>query len=275
MNLAPLDDDLREMEATTFGILAHEVLERFGRSPEAGSSDHAVVEKSLLRLLDRAVQEEFGRRPLPAVRVQVEQLRARLRRFAQWQAGWVEKGWRIRMVEARPEGGVPFEVDEEPVSLRGKIDRIDYNPGTGEWAIFDYKTGDGGVDPDKAHRKGKRENRRWVDLQLPLYRHLLGGISDQDGQPLVAEAALEMVSLGYILLPKELDQVGESLVRWSQEELEEAFEEARRVVRALRRELFHYDPRAPGPRDDPLASLLGKRELPQGRGEWMEDGGDE
>lgn len=275
MNLAPLEDDLREMEATTFGTLAHKVLERFGRSPEAGSPDPAVVEEKLLRLLDRAVREGFGRRPLPAVRVQVEQLRARLRRFARWQAGWVGKGWRIRMVEARPEGGVPFEVDGEAISLRGKIDRIDYNSGTGQWAIFDYKTGEGGVDPEKAHRKGKGKNRRWVDLQLPLYRHLLGGISDEGGKPLVADSGLENVSLGYIRLPKDLDQVGEALVRWSEEELEEAFEEAKRVVRALRTEPFHYDPRRPGPRDDPLAPLLGRRELPQASTERGEEGGEE
>ena len=89
----------------------------------------------------------FGNDPVPAVRVQVEQLRARFRAFAHWQASWIRKGWRVVSVEKQPEPGVPFEVDGQPVLLRGKIDRIDHNPETGEWAIFDYKTGRQGRDP--------------------------------------------------------------------------------------------------------------------------------
>src|SRR5690606_35854101 len=94
-------------------------------------------------------------------------------------------GWRIVKVEVEPpEPGVPFDVDGRPVLLRGRIDRIDRNERTGEWAVFDYKTSDTGQPPEKTHRRGRGKERRWVDLQLPLYRHLLPAIED-DGAPLV------------------------------------------------------------------------------------------
>lgn len=263
LRLEPLDDGAREMDGGVFGNLAHQVLERFGRSEEAGSSEVEIVEKKLNQLLDQSVGDKFGRRPVPAVRVQVEQLRARLRRFARWQADWIGNGWRVVSVEEQPEDGVPFVVDGKELRLRGKIDRIDHNPETGKWAIFDYKTGDGGKDPDKAHRKGSGQNKRWVDLQLPLYRFLLPGILKDDGTALVPEAAWEDVSLGYILLPRDLEQVGPAFANWTEADLTEAHETACQVVRDLRKEAFHYDPETRSFRDDPLDALLGRLELPR------------
>jgi len=251
------------MDGMSFGNLAHQILERFGVSKEAASPDAEIIRKKLERLLEGAVHEGFGRRPLPTVRVQTEQLRARLRRFSEWQAGWVQEGWRVVCVEQQPEPGVPFEVDGQSVLLRGKIDRIDHNPRTGEWAIFDYKTGDGGKDPEKAHRKGRGQNKEWVDLQLPLYRRLLAGILKEDGTPVVPEEEQGRVKLGYILLPKKLDGVGAAQADWTESELAEAEETARRVVRELRTEEFSYDPTAKSFRDDPFDALLGRKELPQ------------
>jgi ATP-dependent helicase/nuclease subunit B len=263
LNLGPLDDGAREMDGMSFGNLAHQILERFGVSEEAASPDAEIIRKKLERLLEGAVHEGFGRRPLPTVRVQTEQLRARLRRFAEWQAGWVQEGWRVVCVEQQPEPGVPFEVDGQSVLLRGKIDRIDHNPLTEEWAIFDYKTGDGGKDPEKAHRKGRGQNKEWVDLQLPLYRRLLAGILKEDGTPVVPEEEQGKVKLGYILLPKKLDGVGAAQADWTESELAEAEETARRVVRELRTEEFSYDPTTKSFRDDPFDALLGRKELPQ------------
>ncbi len=270
LNLEPLDDDAREMDGAVFGSLAHEVLERFGRSEEAASSDPAVVEGKLGQLLSRLVKNQFGSRPVPAVRVQVEQLRVRLRRFAIWQAGWAAEGWRIVTVEAQPEEGVPLVVDGEEVRLRGKIDRIDHNPASGEWAIFDYKTGDKGETPEEAHRKGPKKNREWVDLQLPLYRRLLPGILEEDGTPVVPEAAWKQVRLGYILLPRELEKAGLAEAEWSEEEFNQAYAIAEEVIRKLRSEPFHYNPDTRSFRDDPLDALLGRLELP--RADLYDDG---
>jgi hypothetical protein len=264
------------MDGMSFGSLAHEVLEGFGDSEEAGSADAGVVMKRLGRLLDQAVREAFGQGPVPAVRVQIEQLRTRLRRFSQWQAGWVRDGWKTVSVEVQPDSGVPFEVDGEVVLLRGKIDRIDHNPVTGEWAIFDYKTGDAGTDPEKAHRKGRGANKEWVDLQLPLYRHLLPGVLGKDRAPVVPEGARDGVKLGYILLPRNLDKVGPAFANWSGPDLAEAEETARRVVRELRSNEFHFDSRARSFRDDPFDALLGRLELPRSgdEDEDVDEGGE-
>jgi len=271
LNLESLEDDAREMDGRAFGNLAHLVLERFGRSPEASSTEVEVVEKKLSRLLDGAVHEIFGRRPVPAVRVQAEQLRVRLRAFARWQAAWAGDGWRIVGVEAQPQGGVPFEVDGEPIQLRGKIDRIDHNPTTGEWAIFDYKTGEGGDKPETVHRKKRGDGMVWVDLQLPLYRRLLAGILREDGTPLVPEDTRTRMKLGYILLPRDLESVGMEEAPWSEAELAEAEEEAREMVRRLRTGVFHYDPDAGGYHDEAFDALLGRTELRVPDGD--EDGG--
>jgi ATP-dependent helicase/nuclease subunit B len=272
LDLGPLDDGAREMDGGVFGSLAHEVLERFGRSEEVGSPEPEVVERKLSQILTHAVRDKFGSRPVPAVRVQVEQLRARLRGFAQWQADWIQEGWRVVSVEEQPESGVPFEVDGKAVRLRGKIDRIDHNPGTGQWAIFDYKTSDEGKTPEKTHRKGRGENKEWIDLQLPLYRSLLPGILKEDGSPLVPEASWKDVILGYILLPRELDQVGASCADWTEADLADAHETAERVVRELRSEPFRYDPGTRSFRGDPLDPLLGRLELPRAADE--DEGGE-
>lgn len=263
LHLEPLQDEDREMTGMIFGSLAHLVLERFGRSEEVSSPDPRLLSRKLDRILDGAVHEEFGHRPLPAVRVQVEQLRARLHRLALWHAEWVEEGWRVEAVEAQPGDGVVFHVDGEPVLLRGKIDRIDHNPRTGEWAVLDYKTGDGGESPEQTHGRGRGESRRWVDLQLPLYHLLLPGILREDGSTVVPQGEAEKVKLGYLLLPKRLDEVGPSFADWGEDLLAEAVEEARDVIRTLRKDPFRFDASIRGFRGDPFDPLLGRMELPR------------
>jgi len=195
------------------------------------------------------------------VLVQVEQLRARLHAFARWQAEWAAAGWRIAAFEVHPpEPGVSFDVDGRPILLRGRIDRIDHNESTGEWAVFDYKTGDKGEEPEKTHRKGR--DKRWVDLQLPLYHHLLPALRDGSGAPIVPPDAVDRVRLGYILLPRELDAVGPAFAEWSPEELETADDAARDVVRMLRENRFAFDPERTTVRPgDPFARLLGLGQL--------------
>jgi len=79
----------------------------------------------------------------------------------------------------------------------------------------------------------------WVDLQLPLYRHLIRGVQAPEGGPLVPLDRVEEVELGFILLPPDLDAVGHALAEeWSPADLLEADERAREVVRALRENRF-------------------------------------
>ncbi len=202
------------------------------------------------------MHELYGTDALPAVRLQVEQLRVRLHAFAVWQAKWRRAGWSIVGVECRtPDGGTPFPVDGEPFTISGRIDRMDHHPEHG-WALFDYKTGDAGDSPEATHRRGRE--KRWVDLQLPLYRHLLAEVRDASGSTPFSGTAADEVQLGYILLPRDSERVGECFAEWTGDQLDSADEQAREVVRFLRRNTFHFDAAAVSPRSaGPLAAVLG------------------
>lgn len=259
LGLRPMDDAATELDGLGFGNLAHLVLQAFGESEAAASQEAAVLRAELDRILDRVVDERHGREAIPAVRLQVEQLRARMHAFARWQAGWAADGWRIVAVECRtPAEGVELVVDGEPFVVTGRIDRIDYNARLGRWAVFDYKTGDRGDGPDKTHRKGRGGDRAWVDLQLPLYRHILPHVLDAAGDRPFDAGLSDDVRLGYVLLPRDPDAAGPSFAEWSDAELEEAGEAAHDVVRFVRRGDFAWDPELPRRVRDPrLAALLG------------------
>jgi hypothetical protein len=152
----------------------------------------------------------------------MEQARWRLDRFADWQADWARQGWRIEYAEPLVAGKQSsLLVDGVPMYLRGRIDRIDVHAGTQERIIFDYKTGDTAREPNVVHRTPQRD---WVDVQLPLYRHLVRGLGINDN-----------VQLGYILLPKTLQQTGACIAPWTQEELVHA-DHAAAEVGAVRAE---------------------------------------
>ena len=73
------------------------------------------------------------------------------------------------------------------MGLRGRFDRIDHHPGTGQWAILDYKTH--GFRPEKKHLKKTDDGYRWIDLQLPLYRLMIPYLG--------IDAVPQEVQLGY------------------------------------------------------------------------------
>ena len=248
--LGSLDDTARELDPLGFGVLAHDVLHRFGllalESPAGVDvSDESDVAAALMDLLKDEVSTRFGEHALPAVPLQAEQLKARLRTFAAKQAEWAAQGWRIVAVECRPEGeGIPFDVDGTPIFLRGRIDRIDHNPSTDEWAVLDYKTGSSVGPPERIHRKGNGEERPWVDLQLPLYRRLLPAIVDEQGQRVVDTKAMEHggIRFGYVSLPEKAEESEFMLADWSEEDFASAEVTARDAVRRLRARRFEFDP---------------------------------
>ena len=261
------DDSARELDPLVFGSLAHDVLHRFGlmaieSPPPVDISDESAVANALIDLLEDEVETRFGAEAFPAVHLQAEQLKARLRAFAVKQAEWATRGWRIMAVECEPEGeGVPFDVDGTPILLRGRVDRIDHNPTRGQWTVLDYKTGAVVDPPEQAHRTGQGEDQHWVDLQLPLYRRLLAGIVDDQGRPIVDTLAIAQhdLHLGYIALPKETAKTEFMLARWTEEDLATAEATAREAVRRLRAGRFEFDAevaRAGRFRGDDLEPLL-------------------
>ena len=219
--LEAVDDRATEMDALAYGSLAHAVLEDFGRSELALAADAAVIEALLDDRLNARAAERFGRRPRPAVRVQVEQLRRRLQRFANVQAAETRAGWQIRrdLIETRRE--VQIEVDGEPFTITGTIDRIDQHPERG-FRVLDYKTSDAGKPPDKTHRRGGE----WVDLQLPLYLDLAEGLG------------LGTPTLGYFNLPRDEADTGILSAAWDDAELAEAMAVRDIVIRGVRERVF-------------------------------------
>lgn len=263
LDLRSLDDRARELDGGGFGSLAHRVLHEFGADPAVSASDDPVVVRERLDdLLDATFLDRFGPDVLPAVRLQVEQLRARLREFAAWQAERAAAGWRIAAAEIDgPEDGVPFEVDGAPVRLHGRIDRIDRHPATGRWAVLDYKTSDVPSTPRRAHRHGRGRDAPWIDLQLPLYRHLVSALAGSDRAELqgLSDPGAE-IELGYVNLSREGVEL--ATADWTDEELAAADEAARRAVRRLRAGEFVFrEDDFLTYRDDPFAPLLGKRRL--------------
>ena len=79
---------------------------------------------------------------------------------------------------------------------------------------------------EKAHYKPRKQE--WVDLQLPLYRHLVKEVAA------VADADFNRVTTGYVLMPKKLEDVGFDPANWQPEELHAADELARDIIRKIR-----------------------------------------
>ncbi|MCE9543959.1 MAG: PD-(D/E)XK nuclease family protein [Planctomycetia bacterium] len=191
LNLRLHDDTAEELDGAAFGNLVHEVLSAFGRSDVAGSTDAAQIEAYLHDALAKSVSRIYGNEPLAPLAVQVEQLKRRL---------------------------------SAPITLRGRIDRIDRRRGTDEVMIFDYKSASTVDKPDKTHR---RRNGEWIDLQLPLYRHLARAISI-DGR----------CGLGYIAVPRDTAKAMHLQAHWTDADLAAADAAASEVVRRIRRREF-------------------------------------
>jgi ATP-dependent helicase/nuclease subunit B len=310
-----VDDAQRELDPMRFGTLAHRVLELFGRTPAAASADVGVVASALDACLDEYVARNYGA-VFPAVGLQIEQLRLRLRTFAVHQARRVADGWTTVAVECgTPDGGVPLAVGGErlavggerlseggravPAEFRvtGRIDRIDYHAASGAWAVFDYKTGERGDDPDTVHRR----RGEWLDLQLPLYRHILPHVVDGNGNraftarpdlardpavpdsvsgardsvsvapdsvsvapdsvPAAPDSAHADVRLGYILLCGNPDEIRFAEVQWTQQELDAALDAARDVVATVRRNVYEFPGLESGWYSDDVAEMLGRGRL--------------
>ncbi len=242
LRLQRVADDATELDGATFGELAHHVLEQFGHSDARHASDASVIAEELNRFLNQRLLDRFGKQPRAVLSVQFAQLRMRLQAFAQFQADWVAQGWQIEHTELSfSERPGHLMVDGVPMYLTGRIDRIDVNTKTGERAILDYKTSDAGLHPEQSHRKTKST---WLDLQLPLYRHL------------VRELGIDQpVRLGYVVLPKRVSDVNALLADWTAADLAEADRTAERVVRDIRAEVFWPPADAPPDFSEEFAAI--------------------
>jgi len=268
------DHDLaREMNPAVFGDLVHTVLQHFGHGEMEDPS--VSVEAAQTRMRDSLVRKaraRFGTNSLPAVRIQLRHMEARLLAVAAWHAGAMADGWRVAAIEATPVGpdgerqDVPLKTPNGPVALRGRIDRVDVHPATGRWRIMDYKSSETGTDPIRSHLVGKREDLNWKDLQLPLYRHMLPHLKLEGNTPLPEDAFVSpQVEVGYVILPRTLDQAGWRPADFTVLELEDALDAAGAMVAMLDSGEVAFDRTRTERtlfRDDPLRALLGLAGLP-------------
>jgi ATP-dependent helicase/nuclease subunit B len=79
LRLSPVDDSSRELAANQFGDLIHNSLEIFGNSPAKDSKNRKVIEEAMMAALDEFAAAYLGPSPAPAVKLQIEQARQRLR----------------------------------------------------------------------------------------------------------------------------------------------------------------------------------------------------
>ncbi|MGD9854476.1 MAG: PD-(D/E)XK nuclease family protein, partial [Planctomycetaceae bacterium] len=220
LKLESIPHDADELDGGMFGTMMHVALGAFGASAVKDSTSADEIAEFLRSTVQEWSANRYGRYPLPAVSVQIEQAQRRLETFATWQAARRLNGWSIAFVEASAgESGTEFDVgDGRSIRLKGRIDRIDRNMEHNTWALLDYKTGEAANSPEKAHRK----HGEWIDLQLPLYRHLACGLG--------VEGA---VALGYVTLPRDTAEVRERMADWTDADLSDADEQAREVARSI------------------------------------------
>ncbi len=260
LKLAALRDAAEELDGGMFGELVHDVLQHFGRDPQARQSDRAEAIYDFLdeRLSAVAAARYGSLHGRPAVRMQVEQIRRRLRAFAEIQALRTAGGWQIvHSEDVDKQLSTLLQVDGRGTTLYGRIDRIDWHEPTSTILVLDYKTADAGEPPDKVHRRGGA----WVDLQLPLYRHLLAGVPLAGGP-----SSQSAVQLGYFVLPKDVTRSSVQVAEWTAADLSQADETARDVIRKIRQQHF-WPPADPPPAfSDELAPICQDHRL----GSWQE-----
>lgn len=255
LKLEEIDDSCEELAANAFGNLLHNVLEKFGAETSLrDSTKQDDIYDFLVEKLRIAAGLRYGDQDrLAAVDIQLEQMQARLKHFAAWQADHRTAGWRIEYSETTEDPAAAdaekakkvstddaeVVVDGVPFLLRGRIDRIDQHEATGAWAIWDYKTSDTAKKPTATHQK----KQEWIDLQLPLYRYLAAEVESQLKSILDIDGRIQ---LGYVQLPKSISDVKFDIAEWSSADLEVAYQQACAVIRGIRQGVF-WPPKYPPP----------------------------
>ena len=210
LGMEPLTDTKREMDALDFGTLVHDALARMAAESELRNCTSAATLRRFLHdRVDDWARARFGPNPPLHLTMQLDVARDRLSAAARVQAEEAAQGWEILMSEQA------VETIAGSIRVNGRIDRVDRHRHSGMFRILDYKTSDVAKPPEDLHVAAVREDtreyarielagreRRWTDLQLPLYVRML--------RPLLDEGAT--IESGYFNLPRETDSSG--VVTW-------------------------------------------------------------
>ena len=212
LGMKAMDDQKTELDAMDFGSMVHEALHRMALDEVMRrTEDVDRLREFLCAEASSWVFERFGPSPPLQVQMQLQSAGQRLGQAARVQAGLLREGWEIVRTE------MPIQGEVEGVQVRGKIDRIDRHRGTRKIRLLDYKTSEKSETPEAAHLgpvPGDREcpayalvdvgrkQRRWTDLQVPLYAILLSSDAELRGP----------FEMGYFSLPGALNDT--DVVLW-------------------------------------------------------------
>lgn len=170
-----------ELDASEFGNLVHEALEAWGAGELKDSADPEAIARRLEEEVDGILAARFGLEIPAIVALQGESAKRRLKRFAALQSVRAAEGWRVVATERK------MRVVYGHTEVRGRCDRIDFNPRTGRWGVVDYKTWD---DASRAERPS---------VQLPLYCAML------DADEEFPQARRDCIESCYCILSKRAD----------------------------------------------------------------------
>jgi RecB family exonuclease len=211
--------DAIELTAMHYGIIIHTVLQKFANSIEANLVDRDQINHCLQDHLSDYYSSNFGNNSMPALAIQRDLISQRLQSFSNWQSARRAAGWKIKESEFDLSAyNIVLDHNAGLTTLRGRIDRIDYNEITKELCIIDYKTSDYAKTPERVHKK----SGRWVDLQLPLYHYALRCLEH-----------VEAIQLAYVSLSAQKYDTQFAVAKWSEPDLEEALTKAREVAEAV------------------------------------------
>ena len=186
-----LEFDTQELDSAQFGTLVHDVLESYGLNENLRDLDDVDdIARAFITLLDELFSQRYGEEPSLPLSIQKESALQRLISFAPEQAQMRRDGWRIQHVElaiGTKDDEIKWDFAGVPVRMR--IDRIDIHETTGALRVIDYKTSKKAKQPNDEHLENirasdldshlhgepiepsgrARSQRRWKNLQLPLY----------------------------------------------------------------------------------------------------------
>lgn len=214
LRMKTLSDDKNEMDALDFGTVVHKVLQIMGGDKDLWACrDAGELGKKLAGLADQIMAGRYGENLPLAALVALSSARARLEALAREQVELAGEGWEIIATEQKK------AITRKGFTITGKIDRVDQHNKTGIIRIIDYKTSDNPNSPQTQHlknyregapkynqlilrgkedKKGNAKEKKWVNLQLPLYRLLYDDSNTFN----------PMFELAYFNLPKAVSETG-------------------------------------------------------------------
>ena len=269
-----------ELDRAGYGTLIHSALEGFGKAKGATDvTDAAEIQVALSGALDEHFKKSFGSEPEPGLALQRETARERLMAFAALQQQLAAEGWQTitcegQLPDVTIEGVTPEGVNLGKVKVGGRFDRLDFNPLTKTWRVYDYKTYDDMEDNDPQTKhvtelKNANSTRRpgfefildgktyrWNELQLPVYYH---NLRNAYGEHIKEDHKVEV---GYIILPSEGPAqalIWEDYAEKFSKHGEDAIKSA--VTRLLSEEANLFAPKATASKYPTLEHLKGRKPI--------------